>query len=265
MATKISIVSVIPEHQLILAESAKIGATMNNVSKFAIKGASTINYPTMAARSGQSIGLTASFTSADANYADEILNLDAKLGDAFAINVHVERQNILNNLEDSSKETLRAMGLQADAAIYAALLASVAAITVPQTADMYADVVDLQKKLNDAKVPMSDRYLLVNTTDWAKLLKTKDFVRFDATGSGAPISDGVVGMILGFKVVLSTVVTGDSIAYHSKAVSWANPEEPIMLESIDPLGTKIQYSISQVFGCKANQAGAFAVRLDSTP
>lgn len=267
MATKISIASVIPEHQLILAESAKLLATVTDVSKYAIKGSSTVNYPTLAARSGQAIGLTASFTNNDANYGDEILALDQKLGDAFSVNIHVERQNVLNNLEDSTKETLRAMGLQADAAVYAALIAGLqtAGENVVATADMYADLVDIQKKMNDNKVPMSDRYFWCNTADYAKLLKTKDFVRFDATGNGAPITEGVVGMILGFKVVLSTAVSGDSVALHSKAVAWAIQGEPVMLESVDALATKIQYSISEVFGCKVTQSGAFAVRYGANP
>lgn len=267
MAVKISIQNVIPEHQLILAESAKLAATLNNVSKYAIKGASTINYPTLAARSGQSIALTDSFTSADNNYADEVLSLDKKLGDAFAINIHLEGQNVLNSLEDASKETLRAMGVQADAAIYAALIADLqtSGENVVPTSDMYADLVDIQKKMNDNKVPMSDRYFAVNTADWAKLLKTKDFVRFDATGDGSPIVEGVVGMILGFKVILSTVVSGDSVAYHKMALSWGNPEEPKMLETIDALGTKAQYSISQVFGCKSHQSGKLAVRYGANP
>lgn len=267
MAAGISLVNIIPEHQLILAESAKILATFKDVSSYAIAGSSSINYPTLAARSGQSIGLTADFTNSDANYADEILALDKKLGDAFAVNIHVERQNLLNNIEESSKDTLRAMGLQADKACYDALIAALqsAGENVVATSDMYADLVDIQKVMNDNKVPMSDRFLLVNTTDWAKLLKTKDFVQFQSTGNGQPIVEGAIGRILGFTVVVSTVVTGDSVAYHRNAVVHGMQSEAILMETPLALSTKIQYSISQVFGCKATQSGKFAVRYGANP
>lgn len=267
MATKISLQNIIPEHQQILAESGKLLATLTDVSKYAIKGSSSVNYPTLAARSGQSIALTASFTNNDANYGDEVLSLDKKLGDAFSVNVHAERQNMLNNLEDSSKETLRAMGVQADAEVYAALIAALASAgeNVVKTSDMYADLVDIQKKMNDNKVPMAERFFAVSSTDYATLLKTKDFVQFQSTGNGQPIVEGVIGRILGFNVVLSTVVSGDSVAYHKKAVAWAIQGDPIMLEAIDALGTKVQYSISEMFGCKVTQSGAFAVRYGANP
>lgn len=267
MATKISIASVIPEHQTILAESAKLLSTIKDVSKYAIKGSSTVNYPTLAARSGQSTTLTGSLSNNDANYGDEILALDVKLGDAFSVNVHVERQNMMNALEDSAKETLRAMGVQADTAVYTALTAALQTPgeNVVKTSDIYADLVDIQKKMNDNKVPMQNRFFWANTADYAALLKCKDFVQYQSTGDGSPIVEGVVGRVLGFQVVLSTVISGDSIALHSNAVAFAIQGEPVMLESVDALATKIQYSISEVFGCKATQSGAFAVRYGANP
>ena len=268
MASKISIQSVVPEHQLILQESVKIINTLTDVSKYALaKGAATINYPTLAAGSAEAIAIGASFTDDDANYADEILSLDIKLGRSFKVNVHAEQQNAMNAVEDSTKQALLHMGLKADASCYAALLASVQAAgeNVPKTSDMYADLVDIQKKMNDNKVPMTNRFLLVNTTDWATLLKTKDFVQFQSTGSGQPIVDGVIGRILGFQVVLSTVVSGDSIAYHSNALAYAFQGNPIMLENVDTNGTVVKYSVSEMFGCKATQGGNLAVRYGANP
>lgn len=267
MATFIAIQSVIPEHQTILAEASKILATLTDVSSYAIKGSSSVNYPTLAARTAQDIGITASFTQNDANYGDEILLMNKKIGDGFGVNIQQEKQNMMRNLEDSTKETLRAMGLKMDEVVYAALIAALqtSGENVVPTSDMYADVVDLAKVLDLAKVPSEDRYLLVGPTDYARLLKTKDFVRFDAVATGNAITSGAVGQILGFTVVKSTAVSGDSVAYHKKALAWAIQGETIMLEQVDALGTKMIYSISDLFGAKATQGGAFAVRLGANP
>lgn len=257
MALKISVASVIPEHQLILAESSKLLASIKDVSKYAIKGASTINYPTLAPRSGQSIALNGVFTSNASNYGDEILALDKKLGDLFPVNVHLEAQNVMNTIEDATRDILRAMGVQADSAAYTELTAALqsAGENKVKTSDIYADIVDMNKMLDDKKVPREGRTFWANTADYAALCKlTKDFIRFDADKTG------VVGQIAGVNVVISTTVSGDSILLHSNAVVYALQGEPVILETVNAAGTFIEYSVSEVFGCKATQSGNFAVR-----
>lgn len=261
MAANVSIKSVIPEAQEILAESSQLMGVFRDVSKYAIKGASTVSYPKVTARSGQSKSLTASFTQNDAAYGEDSIALSTVLGDAFGVNLHQEEQNVLNALEDSTRETLRAMGMKADEAIYAALLAATTTAVAP-TADMYADVVDLAKDLDLAKVPASDRFLLVSPADYAKLLKTKDFVRFDGVGNGAIIASGKVGMILGFTVVKSNTIT-TSIACHKNAMAWAIQGDIKMVVQPDALGHKNIYSISEIFGCSATQAGNWSVKLSA--
>lgn len=267
MAAFIAIANVIPEHQTILAESSKILATLTDVSSYAIKGASSVNYPNLAARAGQNVGISSSFTNSDANYSDEVLSLNQKIGDAFSVNIAQEKQNMLRNLEDSTKESLRAMGMQMDKACYDALIAALASAgeNVVPTSDMYADVVNLSKVLDNNKVPAEDRFLLVSPNDYAKLLGVSKFTSWVDRGDGSALKTGVVGQILGFTVIKSTAVTGDSIAYHKKALAWAIQGDTQMMETPDSLATKVQYSIFDLFGCKATQSGAFAVRLGANP
>lgn len=272
MAVAISLVSLIPEHQEILAASSKILAATRDVSSYAVKGSSSINYPTYAARSAQTENLDGTFDINAVNYGNDSLSLTQKIGDAFEIEQHQDKQNAMKALEDTSREVLKAMGRDCDAKIYAALIAACQASgrNVVATSDMYADMVDLAKKLDDANVPSEDRFFIANTADYAKLLKTKDFVRFDGVGTGQAIKSGAVGEILGFTVLKTTIASGDSVAYHKSGVVSAIQGETLMMSANVPESTKIKYSISDLFGCKVLQVSGgnstpFAVRLGANP
>lgn len=280
MGVAVSMQEVIPQHQEILRAGSKLLKLTRDVSQYAVKGASSINYPTLAKRTAQTKALNGTFTVNNANYGDDILTLDQKLGDAFDIEQHQEKQNKLRSLEDNSKNTLAAMGEDIDKKIYIALRAATVGDYVAPTSDFYADVVDLAKNLDDKHIPQTGRVLLVTSADYAKLLKTKDFVRFDGTGSGSAMASGVVGEILGFAVVKLIVDLADqtdtaqqTIAWHTNGVISAVQGETLMMSSAIPESTKMRYSISDLFGCKCVQvAGSgntinspYAVRLGGAP
>lgn len=280
MAVVVSMQEVIPQHQEILRAGSKLLALTRDVSSYAVKGASSINYPTLAKRTAQTKALNGTFDVNNASYGDDILSLNQKIGDAFDVEQHQEKQNKLRSLEDNSKNTLAAMGEDIDKKIYIALRAATVGDYVVPTSDFYADVVDMAKKLDDAHVPQTGRILMVSSADYAKLLKTKDFVRFDGVGQGANIQSGVVGEILGFKVVKLIVDLADqddtaqqSIAWHTNGVITAIQGETLLMSSAIPESTKMRYSISDLFGCKCVQvAGSgnsintpYAVRLGAAP
>ena len=272
MAVAISLANVIPEHQQILAAGSKILAATRDVSSYAVKGSNSINYPTYAARSAQTQNLNGTFTVNAVNYGDDILSLTQKIGDAFDIEQHQDKQNVMRALEDTSKEVLKAMGRDCDSKIYTALIAACQAPgrNVVATSDMYADMVDLAKKLDDSSVPSEGRFFIANTADYAKLLKTKDFVRFDGVGSGEAIKSGAVGEILGFTVLKTTIASGDSVAYHRDGVVSAVQGETLLMSASIPESTQMRYSISDLFGCKVLQvtggnSSPFCVRLGANP
>ena len=124
MAANIDINIVIPEHQVILDQIPSVLQTISDVTKFVIKGASSVDFPTLAARAGQNKGITVAFDSNPANYGNDSFNLDEKLGDFFPVNLHQEKQNVLNNLEDSSRETLKAIAKQADSSAVSKMIAA---------------------------------------------------------------------------------------------------------------------------------------------
>jgi hypothetical protein len=255
MATFISIDVVIPEHQVVLQDQAKVLATLTDVSKYAVKGAKSVNFPTLAAREGDNIGIGDTFSPVAPNYADDSFNLSEKLGDFFPINLHQERQNQLNALEDSSRETLKAIAKQADKSMITKMVAAATAGPAPTSA-ILDDIVDMAKVLDDADVPQEDRYLLITNADYADLQKeTKDFIRYSNDKTG------VVGEVYGMKVVRSTdAALTVTIAYHKKAAAYAWQGETLFLETIVAGGSSANYELSRMFGGKATQSGAMIVK-----
>jgi len=257
MAIKISIAKVLPEHQTILESEAKIAATVTDLSNRVGKGDTSVNYSTLAPRLGQDLAVGAPGLNTDNNYGDDILPLDRVAFEGFSISVHDESDNALNGLSDGIKNSLKALALVMDNNLYTKMIAAATPTGAVQTADFYSDVVDMSTAMDTAKVPAEDRFLCVTPVDYAKLLKTQNFVRFDATGNGSAISTGIVGEILGFKVVRSTAASvTESIGYSriGAVVAWHG--ETAFLKETQALAMTDQYSISRKFGAKATQAGA---------
>jgi N4-gp56 family major capsid protein len=83
------------------------------------------------------------------------------------------------------------------------------------TALDYADFLDAKLELDEAKVPLTERYLVVTPKGHRDMLEIDEFIRYDAMGaSGQPsaIKTGKVGTILGSEVYMSQnlVVTGST-------------------------------------------------------
>lgn len=263
MANKVSMEMVIPEHQTILEESSAFAQTVVDLSARVIKGADSVNIPTLAAVEGEDLALSGSFTEENNNYGDDILSITRKAGRLFSINVHESEQNVLNSLEDGLRESLKAMAKQLDRKLVTTMLAAATATGVAREsspANFYGDIVTMGQKMDEAGIPAEDRYLAVTPTDYSALLNTKDFVRFDGTGDGSAIKTGKVGEILGFTVVRSIITSGngftESFAYHKNAAVFAWQSDTIILSQDVPGESKRKYEVSRAYNCKALQSGA---------
>jgi len=258
MAANVSFGVVAKEKQIQLVAEAVLAKTVRNVSPFAVKGASTVDFPKMAAGKAYIVALTAAITASNANYSTEQLTL-SKLGYLFEVNVNVDKQNIFDAVADSVDEGLRAMAREIDADIYGKMkTAALADLTlqVTATSSIYDDFIDMSKIQSDNQVPGSNRYWAVNNADYAKLLRTKEFTRFDAVGRDK-ISSGEIGEILGATIVRMTdsVVCTHTIAYHREAAAWAIQGDLLLMEAGVPATGLLTCSLNQNYGSKVLQAG----------
>lgn len=117
---------------------------------------------------------------------------------------------------------VRAVAEGAENKIAKVMQNSVYATTVTiSAADTFGGMVDARRALNDAKVPMNDRIVVVGSGMEAAFLKDPHFNRFDQSGSDSALRDATIGRIAGFPqvIVSQSLQPDEGYAYHRTAYS----------------------------------------------
>jgi len=83
------------------------------------------------------------------------------------------------------------------------------AITVTKST-IYAQIVALRTKLNKAKVPRTDRFLVVNSDISALILQAPEFIPAVNSAYDEVVKRGLIGMIAGFTIYENESVAGDA-------------------------------------------------------
>lgn len=111
-------------------------------------------------------------------------------------------------------------------------------VSVTTAALAYTQLRRLKVKLDEANVPLENRWTVVPSWYQGLLLEDDRFVRQDASGTTEGLRNGIVGRALGFDILMSNnapFVTGDDyavIAGHPKAISYA--EQIVKVENYRP-------------------------------
>ena len=96
-------------------------------------------------------------------------------------------------------------------------------------ADPYSTLVDARSALNNASVPMTDRFCVVGTDIEAKILKSDRLAKYDQSGSAGALRDASIGRMAGFEVLVSSYLPANlGFCYHRTAFSMTTevPEVP---------------------------------------
>jgi hypothetical protein len=84
--------------------------------------------------------------------------------------------------------------------------------------DPYDTLIDARKALNDARVPMSDRGLVVGSSIEARILKSDHLSHADQAGSDTAFREAVIGRIAGFTAISAQGLAPDEgYAFHRSA------------------------------------------------
>lgn len=105
------------------------------------------------------------------------------------------------------------------------------------TALTYAVILDAKQTLDEAKTPLTERYLVVTPKGHRELLEIDEFIRYDAMGaSGQPsgFKTGKVGTVVGVEVYMSqnlvvesgTPDTHNNLFFHKEAFALAVQKTP---------------------------------------
>ena len=103
-------------------------------------------------------------------------------------------------------------------------------VGVASTPLTYSVILDAKQALDEAKAPMTERYLAVLPHGHRELLEIDEFVRYDAMGaSGQPsgFKTGKVGTVVGAEVFMSqNLVATKHLYFHKEAYALAMQKEP---------------------------------------
>lgn len=131
-----------------------------------------------------------------------------------------------------------------------------------------ADIVGAIEDLDNAKVPQSDRYLLISPAQKAAMLNIDDFVLACEVGNSNAISKGAFGQILGLNVIMTTQFASASEAcvYHKSHVGFVLDPSSYKFEkkraSLADLADEL--SLCARFGAKQLDSGNRGIYIDET-
>jgi len=126
-----------------------------------------------------------------------------------------------------------------------------------------ADIIAVVAALDNANVPMSERYGVIGQYTKGDLLNVNKYVAYDQTGkTGKAVdgSDGLVASVYGMDLHMSQNVavstTGRNMFFHKKAISLAQQLKPTykMEDSVDHIGMKAV--LHAIYGVGVERASA---------
>lgn len=118
-------------------------------------------------------------------------------------------------------------------------------------AEPLVDITSARQQLNEANVPMSDRYLIVSPAFEAAILRENTFIRAESYGSAMPVQAGEIGRILGFTVLMSNSASIEEdgfIAMHRSGLQFARQIAAKFESERNVLGHREEFSLSQLYG-----------------
>lgn len=202
-------------------------------------------------------------------YATDDLNLDKHK----VIQVLVEKfatiQSSVQVLSDIASRAGKAMALQLDTDIIAALAATSASAPDHRIAFAGAniaqtDILSAKKLLTVQNVNVKECYLGINPEEEKQMLLLADFVRADAYGSAAGLQMGVLGQIYGFKVIVHNGFTaGQSIVWHPSHAAIGIQELVSYDSDKDLPNLSVRHSWDMIYGTKTLDSGKRGVLLGS--
>lgn len=219
---------------------------------------------------GFTVGDKTENTAVDAQtitYATDDLALDKHKVIQVLLEKFAMVQSEVDALSDIAGRAGRAMALQIDTDIIAALEATSAAapdhrIAYTGAAIAQVDILEGMKLLKDQNVDLSQCYLGISTASEKAMLQIADFVRADGYGSAGGLQKGVLGSIYGLKVIVHTgFATLKSIIWHPSHVGVGIQEQITYATMYDLANLANRHSWDMIYGTKTLDSGKRGVML----
>lgn len=250
----------------VLSANMVVGPTLTDFSSMVGPGMDTLKYPKF---SNFSVSTKSENTAVDAQvnaFTADTLSLNRHKVIQFLIEDIVELQSKVNMLQAYAKQAAIDLGVELDQFLLDTLEGGVST-SAPDHKVAYAgstiaaaDILGARKLLNEAKVPMEDRYLVISPAQEAALLAISAFTSAADFGSREPIVNGQIGRLYGFNVLMSQLAEdAKSMAYHKSAVIWARQLSPRVQQFYDLPNLAQRWSMDHIYGGVATAPGVRSV------
>jgi N4-gp56 family major capsid protein len=258
--------------QQALYANAQLIFTVQDHSDKVGKGAKSVSFPrsskiTPASKTAGTPTTAQALTySVDKLDLTEISHVYVKLEDVDSI------QSVLDVEAEILKDGGAGMAEAMDTYIYEALRDGASSSTPTHVIDWFGssgtlakdEFIEAAKLLDLQNVPASDRFFLINPNQKAEIMALSDFIDASKYGSPSAIQNGEIGMVMGFKVICSTVCEDDvALAYHRSALAFAMQKQPTWESDRDLAALSNEYSLSALYGAKVLDGGKRVVKGDN--
>lgn len=258
-------------------QSAVVSPTVTNLSSLVVPGVSQITCPNYESPEPTKINTDGSaakvcITPQSGTYIKEILTPDCELGDGWCISRKtMQLSTITNSIVNEGEIRGQKFALARDKELIIKMHAGVdaaneVAISGASALESVDDIVNLRVALNKKLIPQNDRYILMGCDDEGKMLKMDDkcFIKADSYGSRDALLNGEIGRVMGFTVIVSTVMDELGLApmaYHSTHAAYADWQALTFENDYDPKCREMQFYLSMLFGAKVMNKGCRAAKL----
>jgi hypothetical protein len=221
---------------------------------------------------GFTVGDKSENTAVDAQtitYSTDDLLLDKHKVVQVLVEKYAMIQSEVAVLSDIASRAGKAMALQLDIDIIAALVATSAAapdhrIAFAGASITQADILEGRRLLKVQNVNVQECYLGIHPTEEKAILSIADFVRADAYGSAQGLQAGILGSLYGTKVICHNSFTaGNSVMWHPSHVAVGIQEQIAYDTDKDLPNLSTRHSWDMIYGVKTLDAGKRGVLLGS--
>ena len=121
---------------------------------------------------------------------------------------------------------------------------------------LQTDILEARKLLNTAKVPLTDRFMVIPPDQEKAVLLISDFVRADTYGTPAGLREAELGRIYGFTVMMHTeLAAADSLFYHKSHVGYASQIAAKFDRDRNVPALSDEFALSMLYGTKVLDSG----------
>lgn len=216
-------------------------------------------------------------TQFDSTIVTDMLNLNINEAIHWAISDRANVQSKINVISQVTRDGARSMAAKVDDAIIGQLILASAVNpdhriiydNTPTNTFKQADILTARELLNNANIPMSERFILVNTASERSLLEIPDFVRADQYGrTPSALMNGELGTLYGMPVFMSTssvlLTENRSVVFWRQAVAYATQITSRFDQDRDISKLEDTFSLSMLYGTQVLDGGRRQVLINTT-